>query len=68
MTIVFSGMLLNGYSQSFKLEYKYPAVRAIKYVTNTKIVTENVKLEIKIDSLSLNVESPQGAAGGERSE
>lgn len=90
--VVLSGMLFRGYSQSTKLEYKYPVDRSIKYVTETKIVqdmdingqsmlvniarrlacevkaagnvAENVKLEIKIDSLSQHVESPQGAVGG----
>ena len=90
--IVLSGLLLCGYSQSIRLQYKYPAGRAIKYVTDTKIVqdmdvngqsmlvnigrymgcevkaagsiAQNIKLEIKIDSIEQNVESPQGTAGG----
>ena len=90
--IILSGLLICGYSQSVKLEYKYPVGRAIKYVTDIKIVQDmdvngqsmlvnigrymgcevkaagnvakNVKLEIKIDTMEQNVESPQGTAGG----
>jgi hypothetical protein len=96
LIILLSGVAMNGYSQSVKLEYKYPADKNIKYVTKTKIVEDmdvngqsmmvnvarylgceikgagkigqNVKVEIKIDSLFQNVESPQGNTGGNISE
>jgi hypothetical protein len=92
LIISFSGLSLTGISQSIKLEYKYPADKNLKYVTNTKIVEDmdvngqsmmvnvarslgceikgagkvgqNVKVEVKIDSLYQNVESPQGNYGG----
>jgi hypothetical protein len=100
--VMLCGIFSSGYSQkksnetlpngSVKLEYKYPAGKTIKYLTDTKIVqdmdvngqsmlvniargmgcevtasgnvAENVKLEIKVDSLFQNIESPQGTAGG----
>jgi hypothetical protein len=92
LIIILSGMILQVYSQSIKLQYKYPSARTIKYVTDTKIVQDmdvngqsmlvnishfsgyeikaagnvdqNIKLEIKIDSIAQNVESPQGTTGG----
>ena len=75
-----------------KLEYNYPAAKAVKYLSDTKVVQdmdvngqsmlvnismtlgcqikstgkqgENLNLEISIDTMAQNVESPQGSAGG----
>ena len=102
LALILSGICSIGFSQKksdasvqkggIKLEYKYPADKYVKYLSNTKIVQdmdvngqsmlvnismslgcevksagkqgENLNLEIRIDSMAQNVESPQGSAGG----
>jgi hypothetical protein len=102
LALILSGICSVGLSQKksdasvqkggIKLEYKYPADKYIKYLSNTKIVQdmdingqsmlvnismslgcevksagkqgENLNLEIKIDTMAQNVESPQGRSGG----
>jgi hypothetical protein len=102
LVLILSGIYSIGNSQKkpdeslqkegVKLEYKYPAVNSVKYLSDTKIVQdmdvngqsmlvnismafgcevksagpqgENLKLEIKIDTMFQNVESPQGSSGG----
>jgi hypothetical protein len=93
LIIFLLGISVTSFSQAgIKLQYKYPAGKTIKYVSDTKVVqdmdvngqnmqvnigrslgcqvkaagnvSENVKLEIKIDSMRQSIESPQGSTGG----
>jgi hypothetical protein len=59
-----------------KLEYNFPAAKTVKYISVNISMTlgcqvksagkqgENLNLEISVDTMGQNVESPQGSAGG----